>query len=65
MGGRNTGSDIILEFTQIGGQVKVTAIDPVTHTEASIMGPANAAPADLRALAVRKLRYVLNKKPES
>jgi hypothetical protein len=44
-----------------GAFVKVTAIHAATGTEASIVGPAGAARADLSAAAVRKLEYILNK----
>ncbi len=51
----------ILEFHRIGTQVKVTAIDPESMREASIFGPAQTRPEDLKALAVRKLRYMLER----
>jgi hypothetical protein len=41
--------------------VKATAIDSKTGKEASIVGPAAAARADLSAAAFRKLEYVLRK----
>ena len=40
------------EFTVIGSTVKVTAIDSVTATEVSVMGPASASQADLQQLAL-------------
>ena len=52
---------IIVEFHQIGKSVKVTAFDPVSLTEVSIVGPANAARKQLAQNAMRKLRYVLEK----
>lgn len=55
------GGEIFVEFVVQGGFVKVTAIDPVTGTEASIMGPAGAARAALSDAAIRKLRYVIRK----
>jgi hypothetical protein len=48
--------DVYFEFTAIGGTVKVTAIDALTGTEVSIMGPTNAAQADLERLALQKLK---------
>jgi hypothetical protein len=54
--------EIYVEFVVQGSVVKVTAIDPVSGTEASVMGPANAARAALSEAAVRKLVYVLNRK---
>jgi len=56
------GGDVYVEFVVQGSFVKVTAIDPKSGTEVSIMGPANAARAALSGAAVRKLAYVLNKK---
>jgi hypothetical protein len=55
------GSDVYVEFVVQGAFVKVTAIHAATGTEASIVGPAGAARADLSAAAVRKLEYILNK----
>ena len=51
----------IIEFHQIGGSVKVTAFDPVTLTEASIVGAASVSQEQLSQLAIRKLLYVMNK----
>lgn len=48
--------EILVEFAQSGAYVKVTAIDPATGTEVSIVGDA-AAPRDyLATLAIRKLQ---------
>lgn len=51
----------ILEFIAHGRTVKVTAVDPLTGTEASIVGSAQASQDELGTLAVRKLEYVLRK----
>ena len=48
--------DIYFEHIAIGGSVKVTAIDSLTATEVSIVGPAGAAKADLERLALQKLK---------
>ena len=56
-------SEVILEFHRIGGSVKVTAVDPETLTEVSIVGAANAGDELLKRTAIRKLEYVLSKKP--
>jgi hypothetical protein len=48
--------DVYFEFTAIGGTVKVTALDALTGTEVSIMGPTTAAQADLERLALQKLK---------
>lgn len=51
-----------LEFQSIGNSVKVSAIDPVSGTEVSIVGPANQGQELLSRTAVRKLQYVLRKR---
>jgi len=54
--------EIYVEFVVQGAFVKVTAIDPKTGDEASVMGPSGASRAALSDAAVRKLRYVQQKK---
>ena len=51
----------LLEFVRIGASVKVSAIDPATGMEASIIGPAHLSEAQLGKNAISKLRYVLAK----
>ncbi len=51
----------IVEFITVGGSVKVTAIDPGTGREVSIVGAPGASRDDLAQLAVRKLLYVTGK----
>jgi len=53
--------EVYFEFTAIGNVVKVTAIDSQTGIEVSIMGPANAAQADLQQLALQKLKMRLKR----
>jgi hypothetical protein len=51
----------IIEFYQLGNSVKVTAMDPRTLTEVTIVG-APSLPQDLLARnAIRKLEYVMAK----
>ena len=54
--------DIIIEFRRIGGSVKVSAMDPATLTEVSIVGPANAGEEILKRNVLKKLEFVLAKK---
>ena len=56
------GAEFIIEFTQVGGSMKVTAIDPQTLVEASIVAPVNLPRDLLSRQAVQKLHYVLAKK---
>lgn len=53
--------NFIIEFHKIGGNVKVTAIDPKTMTEVVIVGSSKATKKHLTEVAVKKLLYVLNK----
>lgn len=62
--GRKQRRIYLVEFQAIGSSVKVSAIDPVTLVEVSIVGPTNAPEAELSRLAVRKLEYVLRKQAE-
>lgn len=52
----------IIEFTQIGGSVKVTAVDPKTMTEVSIVGSAQHSQDFLTRQAVKKLEFMLAKR---
>jgi hypothetical protein len=49
----------IIEFHRIGNAVKVSAIDPATLTEVSLVGAPAVGEAELTRLVVRKLEYVL------
>jgi GTP-binding protein EngB required for normal cell division len=52
----------IIEFHRVGNAVKVTAMDPATLTEVSMIGPSNAGDTELTRLVVRKLEYMLAKR---
>jgi len=54
--------EILLEFVVQGNFVKATAIHAATGVEAAIVGPANAGRDVLGQAAVRKLKYVMEKK---
>lgn len=51
----------IIEFYQVGNNIKVSAIDPITQTETCIVGPSNVSKDQLCVNAIRKLEYVLSK----
>jgi hypothetical protein len=59
---RRGGREVLIEFQQIGNVVKVTAVDPETLTEVSIMGPPSAGQEILKRNVINKLNYVLSKK---
>jgi hypothetical protein len=48
--------EVYFEFIAIGNAVKCTAIDSITAVEVSVMGPASASQADLKQLALQKLK---------
>ena len=51
---------VLFEFSAIGNSVKVSAVDPVTLREVSIIGPVTAGEEALKRAALQKLRYVLD-----
>jgi Domain of unknown function (DUF6898) len=53
--------EVLIEMIQVGNAVKVTAIDPVSGIEASIVGSPSMSEEILKRNAVRKLNYVLKK----
>jgi hypothetical protein len=53
--------EVYFEFIAVGPAVKVTAIDSLTGTEVTVMGPASAAQADLQQLALQKLKARLSR----
>lgn len=55
-------SEVLFEMRVIGNAVKVSAIDPVTNIEISVMGPATASPYTLKMNALRKLKAVIQKR---
>lgn len=55
---------VIVEFVSIGKSVRVTAFDPVSMKEVVVVGSTKATRTELTQLALRKLRYMLNKDTE-
>lgn len=51
----------IIEYVTVGKSVKVTAFDPITLTEAIIIGDKKTPQDDLAKIAVRKLEYIMQK----
>jgi hypothetical protein len=52
---------MLFEFRRVGNAVKVSAIDPLTSVEVSIVGDPALGEAGLRRAAARKLAYVLRR----
>jgi hypothetical protein len=57
--------EVILEFVQVGALIRVSAMEPTTLTEVVIYGPASAGEAALRRTVLRKLDYVIGRRPNA
>jgi hypothetical protein len=55
-GDRSEPDEVYFELTALGGSMKVAAIDAATGTEVTVIGPARASEADLKRLALQKLK---------
>lgn len=55
---------VIIEMYQVGNAVKVTAVDPETLIEVSIVGSPSQGEEILKRNAINKLNYVLRKREE-
>lgn len=53
-GGKAT--EVLFEFTQLGQQMRVAAIDAATGTEVVVIAPLSATPLQMKTLALAKLR---------
>jgi len=65
--GHAPGDEVIFEITRVGDAQRVAVVHVATGLEVVVQAPANAALADVRALALRKLQHALAKedaKPE-
>lgn len=59
-----SGKEVLIEMYQVGNSVKVTAVDPETQIEVSIVGSPSVGEEMLKRNAVNKLLYVLRKRRE-
>ncbi len=59
---RGPGREVIIEYRRVGNAVKVSATDPETLVEVSIVGPPGAGEAALRRAVLDKLAYVLRRR---
>ncbi len=57
--------EYLFEFNWVGAYVKVSAIDPETNTEVSIVGDPSSSESELKRVALKKLEYVINKNKET
>lgn len=54
-------TEVLFEFRTVGNVVRVSAIDPATGTEVTMVAPAGHGEHMLKRLAARKLAYVMTK----
>lgn len=54
-------SEVLFEFQQVGDYLKVSAIDPATNIEVSIVAAPRMDRAALKQAALKKLIYVIEK----
>ena len=50
------GNEVFFEFTQIGGQMRVAAIDASTGIEVIVIAPASATQIQMQNVALAKLK---------
>lgn len=53
---------VLYEIQWLGNSARVSAIDPKTGVEATIVAPARATEYEMKALARRKLVYLLTRR---
>ena len=58
------GNSVLIELYQVGNAIKVSAVDPVTRTEVSVLGSSSTHEHYLRQAAVRKLERALRQQAE-
>ncbi|MDB5541578.1 MAG: serine hydroxymethyltransferase [Devosia sp.] len=54
---------VFFEFTQVGQQMRVAAIDEATGTEVVVIAPVSATPFQMQSLALGKLKRKLGAEP--
>lgn len=56
--------EILFEYVRQGQYVKVTAVEPETRIEVSVVVPASLSGEQMQIQALNRLNYVLRKKAE-
>lgn len=57
-------TEILFEFTRQGNFIKVTAIEPETLTEVSVIVSCTLSEEQMKFQALNRLKYVLQKKEQ-
>ncbi len=55
-------TEVLFEAVAVGNSVKVSAIDPTTNIEVSVVGSAHMSPYTLKMNALRKLEAAVRKR---
>lgn len=55
-------ANVLFEFRKVGRMVRVSALDPASNTEVTIIAPQGQGQEPLKRVALRKLLYVLSRK---
>jgi hypothetical protein len=63
-GGQGSSGEVLFEFTQLGQQMRVAAIDAATSTEVIIIAPLTASRLQMQNIALAKLRRKLGQQPQ-
>jgi hypothetical protein len=63
-GGPGSSGEVLFEFTQLGQQMRVAAIDAATSTEVVIIAPLTASRLQMQNIALAKLRRKLGQQPQ-
>lgn len=63
-GGQGSSGEVFFEFTQLGQQMRVAAIDAATSTEVVIIAPLAASRLQMQNIALAKLRRKLGQQPQ-
>ncbi len=57
-------AEVLFEYVRQGAYVKVTALEPETGIEASVVVPTSLSQEQMNLQALKKLNYVLRKQAE-
>ena len=54
--------EVLFEFHRVGRYVRVTAVDPRSNVEITMVGDPHVGETALKKAAIQKLKYVISKK---
>ena len=62
-GGKGSSGEVLFEFTRLGPQMRVAAIDAASGIEVVVIAPLSATQQQMQSLALGKLRRRLADRP--